>query len=516
MACLGLCQKNNASADDEEVIGANGAILCGGKVTQALDQEMNILMLTDSYKVSHHKQYPKGTSVVYSYFESRGCEKALGWSECVFFGLQYFIKQYLVGEVVTKAKLDEAEEYFKIHFSNPAFPDLPNPFYREGWEHILNKHGGRLPIVIKAVPEGTVVPLRNVLLTIENTDPACFWLPNYLETLLVQVWYPMTVATQSREQKKIIHKWLVKTASDGEDVDPTPIGFRLHDFGFRGVSSTESAALGGCAHLVSFMGTDTMAALICAKKHYHEQFAGFSVPASEHSTMTSWGREGECDAMKNMLTKYPKGIVACVSDSYDVFNACKNYWGGELKDLILQREGKLVVRPDSGELPGIVTDVLEALATKFETKTTQTGHKYLPPQIGVIQGDGINIGSLEEILAHMDSKGWAASAMAFGSGGALLQKLHRDTLKCAFKASHCVIEGKDVNVFKDPITDPGKKSKMGRLTLEKAGDSFTTVTEGKGDPAKDCLVEVFRDGVLLVDQTLAEIRARAEIDGLKK
>jgi len=516
MSCLGLCAKGGQTSENEELIGANGAPLVGGKVTQALDPDMNIIMLTDSYKVSHHRQYPPGTTTVYSYFESRGCEKELGWSESVFFGLQYFIKQYLIGQVVTREKIEEASEYLGIHFSNPTWPDLENPFYRKGWEHILNKHGGRLPVTIKAVPEGTVVPLKNVLLTIENTDPECFWLPNYLETLLVQVWYPMTVATNSREQKKIIHKYLVKTGCDSPDVDPTPIGFRLHDFGFRGVSSTESAAIGGCANLTSFMGTDTMVALMCAKKYYHEKYAGFSIPASEHSTMTSWGRTGEKDAMANMLKQYPKGIVACVSDSFNIYDACKNYWGGELKDAILNRDGKLVVRPDSGDLPGIVTEVLDALATKFETRLTSTGHKMLPPQLGVIQGDGINIGSLEEILSHMDKKGWAASACSFGSGGALLQKLHRDTLKCAFKASFCVIKGADVNVFKDPITDPGKKSKMGRLSLQKTATSFETVCENKGSPQTDCLVEVFRDGVLLVDQTLAEIRARCEIDALKK
>jgi len=215
--------------------------------------------------------------------------------------------------------------------------------------------------------------------------------------------------------------------------------------------------------------------------------------------------------MKNMLTQYPKGLVACVSDSYDIYQACEKYWGGALKDMILQRDGVLVVRPDSGELPQIVLDVLEKLAGQFGTTETSTKHKLLPPQIRVIQGDGIDINSLAMILEAMSKAGWAADNLAFGSGGALLQKLHRDTLKCAFKCSNAVVNGASVDVVKDPVTDPGKKSKKGRLTLEKQGDNYITVTEGKGDPSKDVLVEVFRDGKLIVDDTFAQIRARAEL-----
>lgn len=459
-------------------------------------------MLTDSYKVTHHLQYPPGTETVYSYFESRGGL----FEDICFFGLQYFIKKYLVGQVVTKAKIDEAEAYFKIHFSHPVWGYNEKLFNRKAWEHILEKHGGKLPISIKCVPEGTVVPYKNCLLTVENTDPECYWLTNYLETLLVQVWYPMTVCTQSREQKKTISKWLKATGCSEEGLI-----FKLHDFGFRGVSSVESAATGGAAHLVNFLGTDTMAGFVCAHKYYGEAMAGFSIPASEHSTITSWTREGELDAMKNMLEQYPSGLVACVSDSFDIFNACKEYWGGALKDKIMSRDGVLVVRPDSGELPKIVTDVLSALGEKFGTTDTPTGHKMLPPNIRVIQGDGIDYKSLEMILQAMSDAGWAADNLAFGSGGALLQKLNRDTQKCAFKCSYAVCAGKGVDVFKDPITDAGKKSKKGRLTLEKKDGEWVTVCEGAGDASKDCLVEVFRDGELLKEWTFAEVRANAAI-----
>merc|ERR1712151_1466477 len=365
-------------------------------------------------------------------------------------------------------------------------------------------------IEIKAVPEGTVLPYKNVLFTMENTDDQSYWLTNYLETLLVQVWYPTTVCTQSREMKKIIMRFLQETGSAAV-VEGGGHLFKLHDFGFRGVSSVESAATGGGAHLVNFLGTDTMAALMMLKKFYGEPCAGFSIPASEHSTMTSWGREGEVNAMRNMLEAYPKGLVACVSDSYDIFKACTDYWGTELKATVEQRDGVLVVRPDSGELPGIVLQVLEKLESKFGSTKTDTGHRLLPPCIRVIQGDGVDIKSMEVVLQAMKDNNWGADNLAFGSGGALLQKMHRDTQKCAFKCSYALIKGKDVDVVKDPITDPGKKSKKGKLTLELKDGQWTTVTEGKGNPSLDKLVEVFRDGNLVVDDTFTTIRDRGKV-----
>jgi len=200
-----------------------------------------------------------------------------------------------------------------------------------------------------------------------------------------------------------------------------------------------------------------------------------------------------------------------VSDSYDIFKACTDYWGTELKATIEKRDGVLVVRPDSGELPGIVLQVLEKLESKFGSTTTSTGHRVLPDCIRVIQGDGVDIKSLEVVLQAMKDNKWAADNLAFGSGGALLQKMHRDTQKCAFKCSYALIKGQDVDVVKDPITDPGKKSKKGKLTLELNGGQWTTVTEGKGNPSLDKLVEVFRDGNLLVDDTFATIRERAKV-----
>jgi nicotinamide phosphoribosyltransferase len=497
---FGSCCVNSGAADFElEFDAESKSIPVPEKIK---DKEWNIMLLTDSYKETHWKQYPPGTTVVYSYFESRGGE----FPDVCFFGLQYFIKRYLCGPVVTKEKIDEAEAICQMHFGHPVYGEQAK-FNREGWEYILNQHGGYLPISIKAVPEGTVVPTRNVLFTMVNTDPNCFWLTNFLETLLVQVWYPATVATQSREQKITLSNFFKDTGCD-----MAGLGFMLHDFGFRGVSSVESAGIGGAGHLVNFMGTDTMAALEVCKNFYHDLPLGFSIPASEHSTITSWTREGEKDAMRNMLEAYPKGLVACVSDSFDIYNACSNIWGGELKSMIEKREGRLIVRPDSGELPKIVLDVLDRLGEKFGTEKTSTGHKKLPDYIRMIQGDGIDKNSLKMILTAMKDAGWAAENSAFGSGGALLQKLNRDTNKFAFKCSYAKIKGQSVDVLKDPITDPGKKSKPGLLTLEKDADGkFMTTVNGKGDKSKDLLVEVFRNGYLLVDYKMEDIRTRANV-----
>jgi nicotinamide phosphoribosyltransferase len=378
-------------------------------------------------------------------------------------------------------------------------------FNRAGWEHILNKHDGYLPVRIMAVPEGTVVPGRNVLMTLVNTDPDCFWLTNYLETLLVQTWYPVTVATQSREMKKIIMRYLEETG------DPAGIAFKLHDFGFRGVSSVETAGIGGAAHLVNFMGTDTFEALVVARKYYGERMAGFSIPASEHSTITSWGKENEVDAMRNMLTQYPTGLVACVSDSFDIYKACSELWGKELKDEVLARDGTLVVRPDSGDPPVVVVKILELLWDAFGGEINDKGYRVLDPHVRVIQGDGIDFEMLEKILSAMKNNKLSADNIAFGSGGGLLQKLNRDTLKFAFKCSSITINGEEADVYKDPITDKGKGSKRGRLKLVKEDGAHGSVltTVGPDDERDDILELVFENGKTVKEDTFAEIRERA-------
>jgi nicotinamide phosphoribosyltransferase len=451
----------------------------------------NIVRMTDSYKVSHWKQYPPKTTGVFSYLEAR---RGGEFDEVTFFGLQYILLQYLAGAVVTREKIDEAEQFFLAHFGDASL------FNRAGWEHILLAHDGHLPVIIRAVPEGTTVPTGNVLMTIENTDPECFWLVNYLETLLMQVWYPSTVCTQSRFMKKTIGHALQAT---GCSLDGLP--FKLHDFGYRGSTSNESAGIGGCAHLVNFMGTDTLAALDVAVEHYMEPMAGFSIPAAEHSTITTWGDERA--AYENMLDQYPTGLVAVVSDSYDIFNAAEHIWGEQLRDKVLFRDGTLVIRPDSGDPSRVVRKLLTILQRKFGSSMTPTGHITLNPKVRLIQGDGIDRHTLSEILRDMMNEGWSADNIAFGSGGGLLQKVNRDTLRFAMKCSAVEVKGAWHDVRKHPATDPSKDSKAGRLILANDGtEEFITAREGQG---ANLLNVVFKNGFMPRVQTLADVRMRA-------
>uniref|UniRef100_A0A0N4ZCK9 Nicotinamide phosphoribosyltransferase n=1 Tax=Parastrongyloides trichosuri TaxID=131310 RepID=A0A0N4ZCK9_PARTI len=464
----------------------------------------NILFLADSYKATHHTQYPDKTTFIYSYFESRGGK----FNKTVFFGLQYLIKRYLCGRVVDKQMIEEATDFYHCHFGGM------NYFNREGWEYIVEKHQGCLPLRIKAVPEGTVVPVKNVLLTVENTDPKVAWLTSWFETLLVQVWYPMTVATNSREQKKIIAEYLLSTS---DSLDGLP--FKLHDFGYRGASSVETAAIGSASHLVNFTGTDTVAGLQFLRKYYSSPMAGYSIPAAEHSTIISWRKSGEADAYRHMLERFPVGLISVVSDSYDVYDAVANIWGEELKDLVMERNGRgcVIIRPDSGDPSTVVIKILNLLAEKYPISMNSKGYRVLPSYLRIMQGDGISYETIGSILEALKQDGWSTENLAFGTGGALLQKLDRDTQKCAFKCSSVTVNGKCVDVFKNPSTDSTKKSKKGRLTLEKKEDgSFVTMQEGLGDDKKDLLLTVFENGKLLIDYTLDEIRQRAELTCVKE
>lgn len=452
----------------------------------------NIILISDSYKYSQFNQYPQGTEYVYSYIESRGG----AWDSTVFFGLQAFIKEYLTTPL-TMAHIDEAEAIITAH---------GEPFYREGWEYIVKELGGKLPIVIKAAPEGAIIPTKNVLATIENTDPKCWWLTSFLETAILRaIWYPTTVATNSYESKKIIMKALEKTG------DPSLIDFKLHDFGARGVSSHESAGLGGAAHLINFMGTDTVEALIFLRRYYDAQIAGFSIPAMEHSTVTSWTREGEVDAYRNMLQKHakPGGLVSCVSDSYNIYEACK-LWGTVLKDDVIKSGATVVVRPDSGDPSTVVVECLRILDKYFGHTINDKGYRVLN-NVRIIQGDGIDHASIRSILFCMDLAGYSADNVAFGQGGALLQQVNRDTMKFAMKCSSVGIrrDGKVFwrDVFKDPVTDQGKASKKGRVTLYRDRDG--KYSSGVEDWTPSALVEVFRDGDLKKSYTFDEVRANA-------
>lgn len=456
----------------------------------------NILLQTDSYKQTHWRMYPPGTTVVESYLETRP------GGECdfsVFFGLQYLLKRYLTGSRVTAEMIEEAHAFCRGHFRLDVWP-------RAGWEHILHRHDGRLPVEIRAVPEGMRVPEGNVLLTIRNTDPACFWLTNHLETMLVQIWYPLTIATLGRVQRDLLMDASRKSGT------PEIVPFQLHDFGYRGATSQESAALGGAAHLVHFRGTDTLAACSLLRRFYGADMPGYSVPAAEHSTITAWGRQAEEEAYAHILQAFPEGIVSVVSDSYDIRHACRALWGSSLKDRVTQRAGTVVVRPDSGDPVSVVLDCLRILGDAYGSITNEKGYRVLPDYLRLIQGDGITRHTLGGIVDALLEAGWSTDNLVFGSGRGLLQDCSRDTLLVAMKCSHAVVNGEGREVFKQPVTDPTKRSLRGRLALvrDSEGELRTVNADSLPSAQEHVLEPVFRDGELLRDMQWEQVLAQAE------
>jgi nicotinamide phosphoribosyltransferase len=450
----------------------------------------NIVTMTDSYKFNHWNQYPEGTDGVYSYFESRTGAK---YNKTVFFGLQYFLKEYLAGKVVTRDNIEFAAELSKAHFG------CDNMFNRDMWERILNRHSGRLPVMIKAVPEGTPVPVSNVLFTVVNMDPLCAPLTNHLETLLSQVWASSTVATLSYEIYKLIEYYREATGSrDG-------IKFGLHDFGYRGVSSVESAGIEGAGHLVNFLGTDTVKAMETAIEYYGAKMDGlaYSVPATEHSVMTSLGREGEQRLFGDLLKKYPTGILSVVIDSYD-YRRFVNEIALRYKDEILARNGKVVFRPDSGDPQSVTLEVLDGLNKIFGSTVNSKGYIELNPKVGVLWGDGIDYDGIRGILFAMRSHKYSANNIVFGMGGGLLQKINRDVQRFAMKSSAQSRNGTWYDISKEPL-DSSKTSKKGLLKLVKLdnGDYFTT---GPHNTLKDELQMVFLDGEITREYTFDEVR----------
>lgn len=466
-----------------------------------MNKLINLIIATDSYKASQFLQYPKDTAVISSYVEARGGK----YRESVFFGLQAFIREYLM-DPITMEDIAFAEEIITAH---------GEPFNREGWEYIVRQHDGKLPLRIQALPEGTVTPTGTAQVQVMNTDPKCFWLTSYIETALLRaIWYPSTVATVSREMKKVIAKALHET-SDIPVADQ--LYFKLHDFGQRGATSQEAAMLGGMGHLINFMGTDTMEALVGARHYYGATMAGFSIPASEHSTITSWGKDNEIDAFENMIEQFggEGKIYACVSDSYDIYDAVENKWPS-LNDKIQKKGGTLVVRPDSGDPLTVPIEVVGKLMDNFGYTVNSKGFKVLPGHVRAIQGDGIDGESLPQIVQNMMAAGYSLDNLAFGMGGGLLQKVDRDTLKYAMKASaRQDTSGKWHDVFKDPIHG-GKKSKAGRLgVIHEPRGLWRTMPERfalERGAHNNQLQDVFVNGELVRIEKWEDIKARAEVD----
>jgi nicotinamide phosphoribosyltransferase len=460
----------------------------------------NILLATDSYKHSHFLQYPPEARIISAYAEARPNDFS---DKVLFFGLQTYLLGALA-EPITAGDIAEAQEICAAHGV---------PFNRAGWDAILARHGGLLPVEIKALPEGMIVPTAVPLVQVENTDPAMPWLTTFIETALLRaIWYPTTVATLSWKCKAIIRVGLEKTSDDPDGQLP----FKLHDFGARGVSSGESAGLGGLAHLVNFQGTDTMEALLAARRFYGATaMPGFSIPAAEHSTMTCWGRAREEAAYANMLEAFDgKGrIVAVVSDSYDLDRAVSEIWGGSLAAKVKGRQGVLVVRPDSGDPVQTPLRTLRTLWDKFGGTVNAKGYRVLDPHVRVIQGDGMNITSIARLVESVAAAGFALDNIAFGMGGGLLQQVNRDTLRFAMKANAMRDDsGTWRDVSKSPATDPTKGSKASRqAVVEEAGKLVAKRLDALAPGETDLLAPVWRDGRLLVRHGFEEVRTRAEM-----
>lgn len=490
-------------------------------LNKALTKPNNLILCSDAYKYSHHRFYGAEMTKMISYLESRGGK----FSETVFYGLQIFLKQYLEGVAITKEEVDEAFDYLGTKHGVFGRDDV---FDRTKFDYIIEMYEGKLPISIKAVPEGTVVGTKNVLFVIESLDENCAWLTNFLETILLQVWYPITVATLSREVRKIVDGAFQKNTSYDTGLREFLVDYVLNDFGFRGVSSVQSAGVGGSAHLVNFRGSDTIMASKYIRDYYNtETVYGLSIPATEHSIMTLKGEEGELEMMKRVLTTFPTGLVACVSDSYNIFRACSEYWGTELRDLVLSRPAEpgnqLVIRPDSGDVLMTLKEILNILFDKFGYTVNDKGYKVLPPQVRVIQGDGVNLESIKGIYELLEAEKISPENLALGMGGKLLQAdINRDTQNFATKACYAIVNGEEKNIIKSPtemdangnITKSFKKSKQGLLKLVKNDDgTFRTVTsmDAEFNDVTDELVEVFRNGVITKEWTFEEVRERAKV-----
>ena len=488
--------------------------------------QMNPLTAIDFYKTDHRRQYPEGTTEVYANFTPRSSRLANVLADSydnkvVFFGLHYFVQDFLINS-------------WNEHFFNQPKEKVVAAYKRRmdfslgkdsiDVSHIAALHDlGYLPLKIKALPEGTRSPIGVPVLTIVNTHPDFFWLTNYIETIIsCYLWKPTTSATIAFEYKRLLTNYAKKT---GSPVDFTQ--FQAHDFSFRGMSSFQDAAISGAAHLTSFWGTDSVPAIDLAETYYganaENEMIGCSVPATEHSVMCMGMEDGELATFRRLINElYPSGIVSVVSDTWDFWKVVTEYTV-ELKDEILRRDGKLVIRPDSGDPVKIVagdTDApkgtpeykgaIECLWDVFGGTVTDKGYKMLDSHIGLIYGDSITLERANNILKTLEAKGFASANVVFGVGSFTYQYVTRDNFGFAMKATSGVVNGQRRDIFKDPKTDSGtKKSAKGLLRVEKEGNTLVLHDQQTVDQENQGLLKtVFVDGKLVNPVSLAEVRSR--------
>lgn len=480
---------------------------------------MNPLLLTDGYKIDHRRQYPEGTTLVYSNWTPRK-SRMEGVNEVVLFGLQYFIKKYILEDFETHFFKQPKEKVVK------EYSRRINNYLGEnqvGTKHIEDLHDlGYIPMVIKSLPEGAPVPVRVPMFTMYNTKPEFFWLTNYFETLVsAVVWLPCTSATIALQYRNVLDKFAAETSSVPEFVD-----WQGHDFSMRGMAGIEAGLISSCGHLLSFTGTDTVPAIDLLERYYNadsdKELIGGSVAATEHSVMCMGTIEDELGTFRRLISQvYPKGIVSIVSDTWDLWKVLTEYLP-QLKNEVINREGKVVIRPDSGDPVLIICGnpdgkteherkgVVELLWDTFGGTVNEKGYKELIPQIGAIYGDSITVDRATRICQGLKDKGFASTNVVLGIGSYTYQYNTRDTFGFAMKATYGEVNGMGREIFKDPITDDGtKKSAKGLMKITEEGGTYTLHDQASWEEERQgALKEVFRDGKLLIDQSLSEIRQR--------
>lgn len=479
------------------------------------------LFNTDAYKLDHRRQYPEGTTGVLSNYTNRG-SRIQGANEVVHFGLQAFLDDLTEGyDDFFNSDIEEAVAEYEQRVTSILGPNAV------GTDHIRALHTlGYLPLVFRAVPEGTLVPLRVPSFTIENTIPEFYWLVNYLETWISSaVWQPSTSATIAYRFRSLLD---YAAEATGESKEGNAFGG--HDFSFRGMAGAHAAAASGAGHLLSFSGSDTLASIEFVERHYEGENGLIlaSVPATEHSVMCAGGKEDERETFARLLDLYPSGIVSVVSDTWDLWNVLTNLLPS-LKDEIMARDGKLVIRPDSGDPVDIIAGtsslvgidsawntpaekgVIELLWDIFGGTTNEKGYRVLDPHIGAIYGDSITYERAMEITTRLSAKCFASTNIVYGVGSFTYQYQTRDTFMSAIKATWVEINGVGREIFKDPATDSGmKKSAKGRIAVVKTEGGLTLFDGAQGAELEgtdvDLLKVIWRDGRFVRRQSFAEVR----------
>jgi nicotinamide phosphoribosyltransferase len=432
----------------------------------------NFVLESDTYKYSHVPEiYPEDTEALHAYLSAR-----VKGQRVVQFGPQMWIKKKLLAPI-RRYDIDEAEDFMMAHMGC---------FDRGFWEHILNTYGGYIPLTIRGLPEGTVTNSTDTLVTVQCDDPRIFPLAQFIEaSMQSDLWYTTTIATNDLENYEV-----AKSHFDLFSDNPGMLPFMLHDFGARGATCEEQRQMGGAAHLVFFQGSDTVSGVRAANLFYNCQMAGYGVRATEHSIQCAYGPERQEEYIQRVLDVHakPGNIVSLVIDGYNLYRETQLLCT-KFKDKIIASGAKVVFRPDSGDMFETVPYVLAEQAAAFGTTTNSKGKKVIN-HVGAIQGDGIDKTTFMLLMQKVVSLGYAPECLVMGSGGGLLQKVNRDTLKFAQKASAIKVNGQWQDMFKDPITDPGKKSKTGL----------------QDDPR---FITYYKNGEPLVDESLATIRQRA-------